>query len=274
MTLFHWLPRCILLAALGSLCGCGMVVPKSRVDSLQTRNRALSEQNRAQLAEIDNLKNHSHQTENRLITAEESLAKMDEKAALDREQLANYRRERDQLHEQFMGVVDGRSRVPQAVSARLAEVSKRYPGLQFDPATGIAKLQSDVVFDSGQADLKPGAENLLREIVDVLQTPEARDMKLMVVGHTDDRPVAKKPAREKFPNNFHLSAARALAVTDRLRGLGLQEERLGAAGFGSHQPIAPNVTASNRQKNRRVEIFIMAPDVPVVGWTDSIPSVY
>ena len=274
MTAFHRLFGCVLLAALVPFCGCGVLVPKSRVDALQTQNRALLERNRAHLAEIDNIKTHSRQTENHLMKAEESLAKMEEKANLDREQLANYRRERDQLHEQFMGVVDARSRVPRAVSGRLAEISARYPGLQFDPATGIAKLNTDVVFDSGRVELKPGAEQLLGEIVHVLQLPDARDMKLVVVGHTDDRPIAKKPARDLYPTNFHLSAARALAVADQFRRLGLQAERMGVAGFGPHQPIAPNVTASNRQKNRRVEIFVLAPDVPVVGWTDSIPSVY
>ena len=274
MTIFHRPVKCIWMIALVALCGCGVVVPKSRLDAVQTKNRALVEQNRAQLAELDNIKTHVHQTENRLIDSEQALAKMEEKARLDAEQLANFRREREQLHEQFMGVVSGRSRLPPAVSGQLTKLSQRYPGLQFDPATGIAKLDNDVIFDSGRTELKPGAEDLLDEIVKVLQTPEGRDMKLMIVGHTDDRPIAKKPAREKYPNNFHLSAGRALSVADQLRRLGLQQERMGVAGFGPHQPVAPNVTASSRQKNRRVEIFVMAPDVPVVGWTDSIPSVY
>ncbi len=84
----------------------------------------------------------------------------------------------------------------------------------------------------------------------------------------------KRPARERYPNNFHLSTARAHAVADRLRREGIGEQRVGVAGFGPHQPIAPNVSPKDRRKNRRVEIFVMAPDVPVVGWTDSISSVY
>jgi chemotaxis protein MotB len=108
----------------------------------------------------------------------------------------------------------------------------------------------------------------------VLKSPAAGDLKIMVVGHTDNQQIAGKPVREKYPNNFHLSTARALAVADHIKRAGLPEQRIGVAGFGPHQPIAPNASAKDRQKNRRVEIFVMAPDVPVVGWTDSTPSVY
>jgi chemotaxis protein MotB len=59
-----------------------------------------------------------------------------------------------------------------------------------------------------------------------------------------------------------------------MKRAGMPEQCMAVAGFGPYQPIAPNTTAQDRQKNRRVEIFIMAPDVPVVGWSDSTPSVY
>ena len=50
--------------------------------------------------------------------------------------------------------------------------------------------------------------------------------------------------------------------------------RLGVAGFGAHEPVASNVSTNDRQKNRRVEIFVMAPETPVVGWTDTMPKLY
>jgi chemotaxis protein MotB len=168
---------------------------------------------------------------------------------------------------------DGR-RLPPGVSQQLADLGARYSSLNFDPATGIAKLDTDVMFDSGQAELKPAAQALLGELARVLQAPDAAELKVMVVGHTDGQRIAERPPRDKYSNNFHLSTARALAVADTMRQQGLAEQRLGVAGFGSHQPVASNVSASDRQKNRRVEIFVMAPDVPVVGWTESIPSVY
>ncbi len=49
---------------------------------------------------------------------------------------------------------------------------------------------------------------------------------------------------------------------------------MGIAGFAQYQPISPNDTASARKKNRRVEIFVVGPETPVVGWTETLESVY
>jgi len=59
-----------------------------------------------------------------------------------------------------------------------------------------------------------------------------------------------------------------------LQALGLPEERLGVASLAAHQPINQGTSPTDRQKNRRVEIFVMAPEVPIVGWTETTPSLY
>jgi chemotaxis protein MotB len=115
---------------------------------------------------------------------------------------------------------------------------------------------------------------MLTELAQVLQSSDGKDLKIMVVGHTDNQQIVGKTARERFSNNFHLSTSRALVVADLLKARGLSDQRLGVAGFGPHEPVVSNDTASQRHKNRRVEIFVMSPDVPVVGWTDSIPTAY
>ena len=86
--------------------------------------------------------------------------------------------------------------------------------------------------------------------------------------------MGKKPVREKFDDNFQIIAARAVAVADRLKKEGVSEQRIGIAGMGASQPIASNATPQERLKNRRVEIFLVPRETPVVGWTDSTPSVY
>ena len=263
------------LSALVCSSGC-LFVPKAELTDCQVRNRALAEQHRAQLAEIENLKVHNRNTEDRLMRTEEDLAVLEERLGASKNQLVNYEREHSALQEQLQGLAaSGRTaRIPLDVSKRLEALSRRFPSLQFDPNTGISKLDTDVLFDSGNADLKPGAQELATELVRVLQSPEAGELRVMVVGHTDDRQMAKRPARDVFPNNFHLSTARALAVADAMRQAGLPDKRLGVAGMGGHEPVAPNSTAQERQKNRRVEILVLPPDVPIVGWTDSMPSVY
>jgi len=59
-----------------------------------------------------------------------------------------------------------------------------------------------------------------------------------------------------------------------LRKAGIPDDRMGIAGFGQHQPISPNDTAESRQKNRRVEIFVVGPDTPVVGWSETLGTLY
>jgi chemotaxis protein MotB len=260
-------------ASAAILPGC-LFAPRTELNSAQVQNRVLSEQNKAQLAEIDNLKAHSRELEDRVIRSEKQAALLRERTSLDKRQLEGYERERDGLYDQFKGMAFGRGRLPPELSRQLADLSQRYPSLQFDPETGISKLDTDILFDSGEAVLKPGACQMLDELVRVLKSPAAGDLKLMVAGHTDNQMIAGRDTREKYPNNFHLSTARALAVADRMKQAGLPAHRLGVAGFGPYQPIAPNATAQDRQKNRRVEIFVMPNDVPVVGWSDSTPSVY
>ncbi len=257
------------LVALLVVSGCGWG-PQSRVSSLEAENRRLGEQSRAQLAEIENLKLHARKVEDQLLQAEQDLAVFSEQYGIDRQKLANLRQERERLRDYLLHA----RQVPHGLSGQLAELAQRYPHLHFDPQTGISKLDTDVLFDSGEAQLKPGAEHLLRELAGILQSAQAQDLKVMVVGHTDDQRIQGRETRHQYPSNWHLSAARALAVADQLRSLGVDGERLGIAGFGEHQPIAANDGEPSRQMNRRVEIFVMSPDVPIVGRTDTLSNLY
>ncbi len=242
---------CLLLAALAALAGC-QYAPRNRLSALETEYRALGEQSRAQLAQLENYKVHTRQLEQQLRDAEEQLALSSPRG---RQRLASLRSERG---------VD----LPPELRDRLVALSQRYPGLDFDPLTGISKLDTDILFDTGEAQVRDDSRRLLNELADAFQSPEAGELRLMVVGHTDDQPIAKRPTRERFPNNWHLSAARALAVADFLRTEGVDGDRLGIAGFGPSQPIVEASTADDRQRNRRVEIFILGPETPMVGWVE------
>jgi chemotaxis protein MotB len=271
MKMLVWLSLCGL--ALLAMPGC-VVAPRSELNSAQVQNRALLEQNKAQLAEIDNLKAHARDLEDRVIRSEKQTATLREQAGLDQKRIESFERERDGLYDQFKSLAFGHGRLPPELSRQLAELSQRYPSLQFDPETGISKLDTDILFDTGDATLKPGARQMLDELAHVLKSSTAGQTKLMIAGHTDNQTIVGRDVRDRYPNNFHLSTARALAVADRMKQAGLPASRLGVAGFGPYQPVASNATAQDRQKNRRVEIFVMPSDVPVIGWSDSTPSVY
>src|SRR5215831_7137148 len=97
-------------ALLATLSGCAFA-PRSELTSAQLQNRLLSEQAIAQAAEIDNLKNHSHQIEDKLIDAEQQLAQLDQQSQADRKRLAA-------MHDELY---DGRGRrLPAELSRQLA----------------------------------------------------------------------------------------------------------------------------------------------------------
>ena len=244
------LPALALLMAFG---GC-QTVTKSQFTSCQSQNRSLTEQTKAQLAEIENLKIHSRHVEDQLIRAEQDLALAEQQNGRDRQKLSNSRDRR--------GIPDG-------LNDRLIDLADRYPTLQYDPKIGVSKLDTELLFDSGDADLKPGANRILSEFADIFKSPDGREFKIMVIGHADALGIKGREVRQRYPSNWHLSAGRALAVADQLRKAGIPEERMGVAGFGQFQPVSPNDTAESRQKNRRVEIYVLGPETPVVGWTDT-----
>lgn len=262
----------VLAAAFAPLLLAGCFAPKSQLTASETQNRVLAAQNRAQLAEIENLKGSASAVRDQLSRAEQDLARLQETVTLDQQRLALFQQENGELHTQFKGMAAG-GRLPSAVSRQLEELAARYPNLAIDPATGISKVDTDVLFDSGQSELKPAAQAMLGELARVLQSPDAGQLKVMVVGHTDNRRIVGQ-AREKYPNNFHLSTARALSVADQLKRQGISEQRIGVAGFGPNQAVAESTSGADRQKNRRVEIFVMSPEVPIVGWTETPGKVY
>ncbi|MGD9644839.1 MAG: flagellar motor protein MotB [Pirellulales bacterium] len=265
---------CGMLLTAGILsAGCSWV-PRNDLTACETQARSFAEQNRALLAELENNKAHLHHMEDRVRRAEEDLALLDEESSDDRRKLVNYERERKVLQRQIGGLPGkGDGRIPLGVSARLAELSRRNPDLRYDPETGVAKFDHDVLFASADAVIEHDAEALLREFAGVFQAEDARDLKIMIVGHTDDQAISKKPARNRYRTNWELSTARALSVAEFLRRAGLPEDRMGVAGFAGNQPIAPN-EGIDRARNRRVEIFIIPPEMPVVGWTESMTSLY
>jgi chemotaxis protein MotB len=140
-----------------------------------------------------------------------------------------------------------------ALSEQLKKESKE-DGIKVQiTETGIAiKLADPVCFASGSADLKPEFIETLRNLKDIVinRMPGAE---IRVEGHTDDSPI-NTPA---FPSNWELSASRALRVVKYLKNsLGVDPARMSAVGYGEYRPVVPNISAANRLKNRRIEIFI------------------
>ncbi|MGA2245194.1 MAG: flagellar motor protein MotB [Verrucomicrobiota bacterium] len=123
----------------------------------------------------------------------------------------------------------------------------------------ISKLQGKltvnildrVMFDSGEAILKPAGETVMRKIAALLAAHPS--LKIHVIGHTDNVPI-----HGRFVSNWELSTARALAAVHFLtEKAGVDPRRVGAVGYGEYRPIAENSTADGRAKNRRIAITIL-----------------
>jgi len=116
-----------------------------------------------------------------------------------------------------------------------------------------------VLFDSGEADLKPDGEAVLRKVGAILT--EHPNLKVHVIGHTDNVPI-RAAARSRFPSNWELSTARATAAVRFLtEKAGVDPRRLGALGYGEFRPVADNSTSEGRARNRRIAISILSEEL-------------
>lgn len=115
----------------------------------------------------------------------------------------------------------------------------------------LIELPTDVLFDSGKAELRKAGRDTLAEVAKVLVTMP--DRRFQIGGHTDN----VKIQTAKFPSNWELSTARAVEVVKLLVDSKMKPENVSAAGYGEFDPVAPNDSDPNKQKNRRIEITLV-----------------
>lgn len=264
------MPTCARLAAacvVGCLIfaqvGCHGIPRRKQLRAAQYRSWQLWEQNQSLMqaqAALEQEKLAWESEKSNLTASNDSLQK----------RLDNLQGERSEMNKKYMGLVsksktDGNPLSDEATKA-LQELKDKYPEFEFDPRTGVSKFHSDILFDSGSAEVKPAAVPLLQEFARILNNGDAQRLNILVVGHTDDKPVVKAGTKRSHQDNWDLSAHRAVSVTRTLGTQGIKDNRMGIAGYGPYQSVVPNVSESNRKQNRRVEIFVLAPDAAVAGY--------
>jgi uncharacterized repeat protein (TIGR01451 family) len=119
--------------------------------------------------------------------------------------------------------------------------SPRYNAYSFAPRFGSLQTQVDAR-DGAELDRIAGDWRGMRELA------------IQVVGHADQTPIAARN-RDRFPDNYALSAARAQAVADYLRSA-LPSAEIGIEGRGADEPVADGTTPESLARNRRVEIHV------------------
>jgi chemotaxis protein MotB len=128
-------------------------------------------------------------------------------------------------------------------------------------------ILDSVLFDSGEADLKPAGAAVLRKVAVILASHP--NLKIHVIGHTDNVRI-RAAARNRFPSNWELSTARATAAVRFLtETAGVDPRRLGAVGYGEFRPVADNATPEGRARNRRIAITILSEEL---AGADTVPT--
>jgi outer membrane protein OmpA-like peptidoglycan-associated protein len=122
-----------------------------------------------------------------------------------------------------------------------------------ESARGLIVNMSDVLFDTGSANLKPGAREKLARVAGVLLTYPG--LQISVEGHTDS------VGSDEY--NQELSERRAASVRGYLVSHGIPQQTIDAMGFGESRPVVANTSASGRQQNRRVELVISGESIAV-----------
>ncbi|HYJ89781.1 MAG TPA: OmpA family protein [Pyrinomonadaceae bacterium] len=96
----------------------------------------------------------------------------------------------------------------------------------------------------------PNADEKMTALADIINNNP--DYTVTIEAHTDN---AGAPDQIQALTN-----GRAQAISARISALGVASTRIQASGMGASLPVAPNTTAANRAKNRRVQI-ILTPSV-------------
>jgi len=146
------------------------------------------------------------------------------------------------------------------VDALAAEISSESLSVNYDADKVVVRFSDSTSFPSGSEELKDAMFPILEKIENVLANCEGS---VTVSGYTDNLPVNSSC----FRSNWDLSAARAVSVVHQLiLNNKLNADRVSAAGHAETNPLAPNDTAENRAKNRRVEISVYNPICEEAGF--------
>lgn len=165
----------------------------------------------------------------------------------------------------------------------IAALEEREVEVTLDPENGIVRLPESLLFETGEAVLRPQGVRALREVAAVLaltlpcysrappvqqsDCPDAARPLLeavLVEGHTDDRPISTSD----FSDNWELASARAINTFKALLAYepslsALLNERgealLGVSNYEAQRPVSVGLTPEDRRQNRRIDLrFLIA----------------
>lgn len=235
------------------------------VDRLKAENRTLSERLEKTEKNLNEVAVERDRLRGDIASVKEELAGKDQEIAAveqQKKQLEDALRELKALNDKLINrptFMPGK--LPGEVDAALQKFAEENPEIAtFDSANGMVKLKSDLTFAPGSASINPDVEAKLKKLVTILNTGEAKKFCVYVAGHTDDMPIGRPDTKRRHPDNWYLSAHRAIGVEKALIASGLMPARIAVIGFSEYHPIEKNKAGKKGNKvNRRVELWIVPP---------------
>ncbi len=190
------------------------------------------------------------------------------------ELVANLRSENDAMHEMLgttkttLEILAARqplgsvnivgAKLPAPLDSALKGFADAHPGaVVYDAAHGNVKWRADLLFALGSDVVVDNSKGALRDFSEVLKSSAAADFEVVIVGHTDDKPIKQASTRAAHPTNWHLAAHRAISVSRVLLDYGYAPDRVIVAGCSEYRPVASNSTDGGAAQNRRVEIYLV-----------------
>jgi chemotaxis protein MotB len=144
----------------------------------------------------------------------------------------------------------------QLQSAMGVEIKSHEVEMRMTSEGFVISLKELGFFNSGKADLLPGAAEKIERIAKILSEHK---LELRVEGHSDNQPIHNA----EFRSNWELSTARAMTVLLLLVGQSKYDpHKISIAGYGEYRPIADDSTPDGRRMNRRVDLVVLGVNPP------------
>lgn len=203
---------------------------EARIAELEQRNADLVSRLEALGQDVEGLQSERSSLQSSLTETQRALEELRERERQQQARLATFR----QMLERFRSMIDsGRLRV-RIIRNRM-----------------VVELPDNVLFESGEAELREQGQQTLAEVAQILREIQGRQFQ--IAGHTDNVPIRSR----RFPSNWELSTARAVSVARYLLEQGMPADSISAAGYADTQPIDTNDTPEGRAHNRRIEIQLV-----------------
>jgi chemotaxis protein MotB len=254
----------------------------ARSSELQSRLDGLEKEKGHLNSELGNVRGHITDLEQKLTSgsasAQEEIAKLQRQASELEANAARIAKEREQLRQeqsQLAATLEQERAAKEEEIKRLTRTQEELSkSLQDEISKGNITIQQvrdrltinmvdRVLFDSGQAQVKPAGIKVLKQVGDVLG--KITDKQIRIEGHTDNVPISSK-LQDRFKTNWELSASRATTVVRYLIDQGgVDRQYLSAVGYADTHPLASNDSEEGRSSNRRIEIVLYPKDLKEIA---------